>query len=49
MMVNATEEVASDRSYMKLAVAQAEAAGRLGNVPVGAIVVVDKEDRGSSR
>jgi tRNA(adenine34) deaminase len=43
MMVNATEEVASDRSYMKLAVAQAEAAGRLGNVPVGAIVVVDKE------
>jgi len=43
MMVNAIEEVASDRSFMKLAIAQAEAAGRLGNVPVGAIVVVDGE------
>jgi tRNA(adenine34) deaminase len=43
MMVNAIEEVASDRSFMKLAIAQAEAAGRLGNVPVGALVVVDGE------
>jgi tRNA(adenine34) deaminase len=43
MIVNAIEEVASDRSFMKLAIAQAEAAGRLGNVPVGAIVVVDGE------
>ena len=43
MIVNATEEVAADRSYMKLAIAQAEAAGRLGNVPVGAIVVVNGE------
>ena len=42
-MVNATDEVAAERSAMMAALAQAEAAGRLGNVPVGAVVVVDGE------
>jgi len=40
-MVNATDEVAADRPAMAAAIEQAEAAGRLGNVPVGAVVVVD--------
>jgi len=40
-MVNATDEVAAERAAMTAALAQAEAAGRLGNVPVGAVVVVD--------
>jgi len=42
-MVNATNKVASDLAYMALALEQAEAAGRLGNVPVGALVVVKGE------
>ena len=43
MMVNATEDVASDRAAMGIALKLARAAGRLGNVPVGAVVVVDGE------
>ena len=43
MMVNATEEVASDREHMAAALKLAESAGRLGNVPVGALVVIDGE------
>ena len=43
MMVNATDKVASDLAFMALALEQAEAAGRLGNVPVGALVVVEGE------
>ncbi|MDP6943931.1 MAG: nucleoside deaminase [Myxococcota bacterium] len=42
-MVNATDEVAAERAAMMAALEQAEAAGRLGNVPVGAVVVVDGE------
>jgi len=42
-MVNADYEVDADRPAMAAALAQAEAAGRLGNVPVGAVVVVDGE------
>ena len=42
-MVNATEEVASDREHMAAALKLAESAGRLGNVPVGALVVIDGE------
>ena len=41
MMVNATDRVAEDHAMMAEALQQAEAAGRLGNVPVGAVVVVD--------
>ena len=38
-MVNATNQVAGDRAAMVAAIEQAEAAGRLGNVPVGAVVM----------
>ena len=42
-MVNATDEVAADQEAMALAIEQAHAAGRLGNIPVGAVVVIDGE------
>jgi len=42
-MVNADYEVARDRAAMAAAIEEAEAAGRLGNVPVGAVVVVEGE------
>ncbi len=42
-MVNADYEVARDRTAMAVALEAADAAGRLGNVPVGAVVVVDGE------
>ena len=43
MMVNATDKDAADRMHMAAALLHAEAAGRLGNVPVGALVVIDGE------
>ena len=39
-MVNATDESLTDAVAMAMALHEARAAGRLGNVPVGAVVVV---------